>query len=99
MQCQFCKKETVDKIFYINMSGTIYQIPVCNQCLQKRWQTAVAAGQAEEFHKRTGWRPGQQEPRHLGDQPFPELAVEGLRTRRRLKALHFQLDEAEKVEN
>ena len=99
MQCQFCKKETVDKIFYIHMSGTIYQIPVCNQCLQKRWQTAVAAGQAEEFHKRTGWRPGQQEPRHLGDQPFPELAVEGLRTRRRLKALHFQLDEAEKVEN
>lgn len=99
MQCQFCRRETVDKIFYIKSRDAVYQIPVCNDCLQKRWKIAVSSGQAEEFKKRTGWRPGQPEPRHLGDQTFPELAAEGLRTRRRLLALHTLLDEATRQEH
>ena len=99
MQCSFCKKEHVDKIFYMNIADTIYQFPICNECLQKRWQLAVSAGQADAFKKNTGWRPGQPDPRHPGDQPFPELAVEGLRTCRRLKALSSRLDEAAKLEH
>ncbi|HJD25268.1 MAG TPA: UvrB/UvrC motif-containing protein, partial [Candidatus Blautia intestinipullorum] len=34
-----------------------------------------------------------------GDQTFPELAVEGLRTRRKLTALRARLAEATKLEN
>lgn len=99
MQCQFCKRKQADKIFYIYYENTFYQMPVCNECLQKRWQAAVSAGQTESFKKRMGWYPGQPDPRHLGDQPFPQLAVEGLRTRRRLNALRSRLAEAAKLEN
>ena len=87
MQCHVCKKTHVDHIFYINLADTIYQMPICEDCLQKRWQAAVSSGQAESFKQRTGWYPGQPKTRQMGDQPFPELAVEGLRTRRKLQTL------------
>ena len=99
MQCQVCKRKQADKIFYIYYENTFYQMPVCSDCLQKRWQAAVSSGQAESFKKRTGWRPGQPDPRHPGDQTFPELAVEGLRTRRKPTALRARLAEATKLEN
>ena len=54
--------------------GTVYQVPVCADCLQKMWQQAAAAGKTEEFKKYTGWWPGRQEPRRLGDRAFPETA-------------------------
>ena len=99
MQCHVCKKTHVDHIFYINLADTIYQMPICEDCLQKRWQAAVSSGQAESFKQRIGWYPGQPKTRQMGDQPFPELAVEGLRTRRKLQALNTQLDKAEKLEH
>ena len=46
MKCQFCNKERVDRIFYINWMGTVYQVPVCEDCLQKMWNQDVASGKA-----------------------------------------------------
>ena len=77
MTCQFCNKDKTDKVFYINWMGTVYQIPVCNECLQKMWQRAVSSGQAEAFKKYTGWWPGKREPRRLGDRAFPRLRLTG----------------------
>ena len=94
MKCQFCNKEKVDRVFYINWMGTVYQVPVCADCLQKIWQQAAAAGKTEEFKKYTGWWPGKREPRRLGDRAFPETAVDGLVKRRKIAALRVCLDEA-----
>ena len=58
MKCQFCNKERVDRIFYINWMGTVYQVPVCENCLRKMWNQAVSSGKAEEFKNYTGWWPG-----------------------------------------
>lgn len=99
MQCQFCKREHVDKIFYICIGDTIYQIPICQSCLEEHWKTAAATGQAEPFKKRTGWYPGQPDARHIGDHTFPHLAVDGLRIRRKLSELNSLLTEATKHEN
>ena len=99
MKCQFCNRENVDRVFYVNWMGTVYQVPVCADCLQKMWQQAVSSGQTEEFKKMTGWWPGKRDPRHLGDRAFPELAVEGLRRRRSLAALRTRLSEAAALEN
>ena len=94
MKCQFCNKEKVDRVFYINWMGTVYQVPVCRDCLQNMWNQAVSSGKAEEFKNYTGWWPGKQEPRHLGDRAFPETAVPGLIKRRKLAALRVRLNEA-----
>lgn len=99
MKCQFCNKEKVDRVFYINWMGTVYQVPVCADCLQKMWQQAAAAGETEEFKKYTGWWPGRQEPRRLGDRAFPETAVPGLIKRRKIAALRTRLNEAAEMEN
>lgn len=99
MKCQFCNKERVDRVFYINWMGTVYQVPVCADCLQKMWNQAAASGKAEEFKNYTGWWPGKQDPRHMGDRAFPETAVPGLLKRRRLAALKIQLEEAAETEN
>ena len=98
MKCQFCNRENVDRVCYVNWMGTVYQVPVCGGCLQKMWQQAVSSGQTEEFKKMTGWWPGKRDPRHLGDRAFPELAVEGLRRRRSLAALRNRLSEAAALE-
>ena len=74
MKCQFCNREKVDRIFYVDWMGTVYQVPVCDSCLNKMWKRASQSGQTEEFKKYTGWWPGKQEPRHLGDRAFPEEA-------------------------
>ena len=99
MKCQFCNKEKVDRVFYINWMGTVYQVPVCRDCLQNMWNQAVSSGKAEEFKNYTGWWPGKQEPRHLGDRAFPETAVPGLIKRRKLAALRVRLNEAAAAEN
>lgn len=99
MKCQFCNKEKVDRVFYINWMGTVYQVPVCRDCLQNMWNQAVSSGKAQEFKNYTGWWPGKQEPRHLGDQAFPETAVPGLIKRRKLAALRVRLNEAAAAEN
>lgn len=94
MKCQFCGRDKSDRVFYINWMGTVYQIPVCGECLQKMWEKAVSSGQAEAFKKYTGWWPGKREPRRLGDRAFPETAVDGLVKRRKIAALRVRLDEA-----
>ncbi|HIS27615.1 MAG TPA: UvrB/UvrC motif-containing protein [Candidatus Pullilachnospira intestinigallinarum] len=99
MRCQFCNKEKTDRIFYINWMGTVYQVPVCQDCLQKMWQKAAASGRTEEFRNYTGWWPGKQEPRHMGDRAFPDQAVSGLVMRRKLAALKAKLTEAANAEN
>lgn len=99
MKCQFCNKEKVDRVFYINWMGTVYQVPVCESCLQNMWNQAVSAGKAEEYKSYTGWWPGKQEPKHLGDRAFPETAVPGLIKRRKLAALRVRLNEAAAAEN
>lgn len=99
MKCQFCNKDKVDRVFYINWMGTVYQVPVCEECLYKMWQQAAASGQTEAFKNYTGWWPGKQEPRRLGDRAFPETAVPGLIKRRRIAALRAQLNEAAENEN
>lgn len=99
MKCQFCNKEKVDRVFYINWMGTVYQVPVCRDCLQNMWNQAVSSGKAEEFKNYTGWWPGKQEPRHLGDRAFPETVVPGLIKRRKLAALRVRLNEAAAAEN
>lgn len=99
MKCQFCNREKVDRIFYVDWMGTVYQVPVCDSCLNKMWKHASESGQTEEFKKYTGWWPGKQEPRHLGDRAFPEEAVEGLRRRRKLAALRIRLSEAAEDED
>lgn len=99
MKCQFCNKEKADRVFYINWMGTVYQVPVCGDCLQNMWNQAVSSGKAEEFKNYTGWWPGKQEPRHLGDRAFPETAVPGLIKRRKLAALRVRLNEAAAAEN
>ena len=38
MKCQFCGRDHVDRVFYINWMGTVYQVPVCAGCLDKMWQ-------------------------------------------------------------
>lgn len=99
MKCQFCNKDRVDRVFYINWTGTVYQVPVCADCLQKMWNQAAATGKTEEFKNYTGWWPGKCDPRHLGDRAFPEKAVPGLIRRRRLAALRIRLTEAAETEN
>lgn len=99
MRCQFCNKERVDRVFYINWMGTVYQVPVCADCLQKMWNQAAASGKTEEFKNYTGWWPGKRNPRHMGDRAFPETAVPGLIKRRRLAALKIRLTEAAETEN
>lgn len=99
MKCQFCGRDHVDRVFYINWMGTVYQVPVCAGCLDKMWQQASAAGKTEEFKSYTGWWPGKQEPRRLGDRAFPELAVPGLINRRKLNALKARLTEAAEQED
>ena len=99
MKCQFCNREKVDRVFYVNWMGTVYQIPVCSDCLNKMWRKASEAGQTDEFKKYTGWWPGKQEPRHLGDRAFPEEAVSGLKKRRKLAALRVRLSEAAALED
>lgn len=99
MKCQFCNKERVDRIFYINWMGTVYQVPVCENCLRKMWNQAVSSGKAEEFKNNTGWWPGKRDPRHMGDRAFPETAVSGLIKRRKLAALRIRLTEAAETEN
>ncbi len=99
MQCHFCLKDHVDKIFYISSGDALYQLPICNECLQKRWQLAVATGIADVFQRNTGWCPGQPDARHLGEQSFPEAASENLRAERKLKALNYRLEEATKSEH
>lgn len=99
MKCQFCNRERVDRVFYINWMGTVYQVPVCSDCLQKMWNQAAASGKTEEFKSYTGWWPGKQDPRYMGDRAFPETAVSGLIKRRRLAALKIRLEEAAETEN
>lgn len=45
MKCQFCNREKVDRVFYVNWMGTVYQAPVCSDCLNKMWKKASEAGQ------------------------------------------------------
>lgn len=99
MRCQFCNQERVDRVFYINWLGTVYQVPVCADCLRKMWNQASAAGRTEEFKNYTGWWPGKPDPRHLGDRAFPDAAVPGLVKRRKLAALRVRLSEAAETEN
>lgn len=54
MKCQFCNREKVDRIFYVDWMGTVYQVPVCDSCLNKMWKRASQSGQTEEFKKYTG---------------------------------------------
>ena len=64
MQCQVCKRKQADKIFYIYYENTFYQMPVCSDCLQKRWQAAVSSGQAESFKRAISeWTAGSQTSR------------------------------------
>ena len=44
MKCQFCNTNESDRMFYTNYMGALYQIPVCEGCLHRMWQQAVAAG-------------------------------------------------------
>lgn len=61
MKCQFCNKNEADKVFYLNYMGGLYQISVCDDCLQRMWQQAVASGQAETFpFARTAFRSSRQ---------------------------------------
>ena len=99
MKFQFCNKESADRVFYINWMETVYQVPVCDGCLHKMWEQAVASGRTEEFKNYTGWWPGKRDPRHLGDRAFPERAVSGLIDRRRLSALRVRLSEAAESED
>ena len=99
MRCQFCNKERVDRIFYINWMGTVYQVPICADCLQKMWDQAAASGKTEEFKNYTGRWPGNRDQRHMGDCAFSETAVPGLIKRRKLAALKIRLTEAAETEN
>lgn len=99
MKCQFCNREHSDRVFYINWMGAVYQVPVCEDCLQKMWKQAATSGKAEEFKNYTGWWPGKQKPRQLGDRAFPETAVSGLVNRRKLAALRARLEAAAESEN
>lgn len=77
MTCQFCNKDKTDRVFYINWMGTVYQIPVCNECLQKMWQRAVSSGQAEAFKSIPG---GGRARENRGDSEtvrFPRLRLTG----------------------
>ena len=76
MKCQFCNKNEADKVFYLNYMGCLYQISVCDDCLQRMWQQAVASGQAETFRNYSGWWPGRPEPRRYGERAFPDDAAE-----------------------
>ena len=99
MRCQFCNKERVDRVFYINWMGTVYQVPICADCLQKMWDQAAASGKTEEFKNYTGWWPGQ-----TGSEAYGRLrfsggpAVPGLIKRRKLAALKIRLTEAAETE-
>ena len=84
MKCQFCNTNESDRIFYTNYMGALYQIPVCEGCLHRMWQQAVAAGQAEAFRNYAGWWPGRPEPRRLGERAFPDEAAEDLKRKRQL---------------
>lgn len=94
MKCQFCNKNEADKVFYLNYMGGLYQISVCDDCLQRMWQQAVASGQAETFRNYSGWWPGRPEPRRYGERAFPDDAAEDLKKRRRLSFLRARLSEA-----
>ena len=99
MKCQFCNTNEADKIFYTNYMGALYQIPVCEGCLRRMWQQAVAAGQAEAYRNYAGWWPGRPEPRRLGERAFPDQAEEDLKRKRQLAVLKVRLQEAAKKEN
>ena len=99
MKCLFCNTNEADKIFYTNYMGALYQIPVCEGCLRRMWQQAVAAGQAEAFRNYAGRWPGRPEPRRLGERAFPDQAEEDLKRKRQLAVLKVRLQEAAKKEN
>lgn len=99
MKCQFCNKKDADKVFYVNYMGMQYQISICQDCLNRMWEQARAAGQEEAFKDYSGWWPGKPEPRKLGYRAFPESAEAEIRRERKLKALHFRLKKAAEQEN
>ena len=100
MKCQFCNKDRVDRVFYINWTGTVYQVPVCADCLQKMWNQAAATGKTEEFKNYTGWVAGASAIRDIWETAhFLKRQYPGLIRRRRLAALRIRLTEAAETEN
>ncbi len=99
MKCQFCNKNEADKVFYLDYMGGLYQISICNDCLQRMWQQAVATGQAETFRNYSGWWPGRPEPRRYGERAFPDAAAEDLQKKRKLSLLRIRLTEAANQED
>ena len=43
MKCQFCNRENVDRVFYVNWMGTVYQVPVCTDCLYEALELAASS--------------------------------------------------------
>lgn len=99
MLCQNCNENEADKTFVVNWMGAQYQMHVCQECLEQMWKYAGAMGQRELFRSISGWWPGKEEPRQLGESPFPKDAGELLKMRLRLAALRARLQEAAEQEN
>ena len=99
MKCQFCKQNNADRVFYVNWMGALYQIAVCNSCLERMWHQAAASGQEEAFKTYSGWWPGKPDPRRPGERPFPEEAAADLKQKRRLAVLRLELAAAANSEN
>lgn len=95
MLCQNCQKNEADRAFIITWMGKGYQVHVCNECLEQMWQYAGAVGMRDNFKAFTGWWPGRQTPRELGQSPFPADAGAEVKLRLRLSALRARLEEAE----
>ena len=99
MKCQFCNKNEADQLFYLDYMGGLYQISICNDCLQRMWNQAAASGQAETFRRYSGWWPGKPEARRYGERVFPLDAAVDLKKKRRLALLKVKLLEASTQEH
>lgn len=94
MLCENCQKNEADKTFILNIMGAQREVHVCNECLGQMWQYAQMSGQQEAFAAMSGWRPGQEDARANGRNPFPQDAGQAMRAKRQMAALRARLEEA-----
>ena len=100
MKCQFCNKNEADKVFYLDYMGGLYQISICNDCLQRMWQQAVATGQAETFRNYSGWWPGRlRNPDVTGNGLSRMQLQKTCRRKAKLSLLRIRLTEAANQED
>lgn len=94
MLCDNCKKNEATKSFIANWMGENHEVHLCEECLEQMWNYAGMAGQRKAFVAISGWWPGKEDAREVGNHPFPERADADMIARRKMAAVRARLHEA-----